>query len=292
MSTAADLPAAVATAAARHTGGIRSIEPLGGLSGRMVVAVHGQRGSVVAKGPVTRVEVAVATDLVAPLARCGVRAPRTLAVVDSAGDDWLLMEHLPRALPRERWGADAQVLDVLWGLHSMPPALVEHLADRYRPRWDSSLTAAAGAALDADRATAGRLADLAERAGNLFAADRVISGDPNPLNWRLDDHDRPVLVDWERITVASPAIDLAIVMPGLPDRHAADAAVVAYGDGALTADDILLAKAWSVVELAATAAPVSAAGTVIDQIRTPFLTWLETVVCASWPASRPLEGNR
>ncbi|MBE1878419.1 phosphotransferase family protein [Myceligenerans pegani] len=279
MSATAELPAAVVTAVARHAGGVEGIERLGGLSGRTVVAVHGRWRTVVVKGPVTRVEVAAATELVDPLARHGVRVPRTLAVVDatgdSAGDDWVVMEHLPRALPRERWGADGRVVDMLRGLHAMPRELVEHLSDRYRPRWDPSLTAAACVALDADQATAGRLADLAERAQDLFFPDRVVSGDPNPLNWRLDDHDSPVLVDWERITVASPAIDLAIVLPGLPDREAAASMVAAYGNDALGVDDILLAKAWTVVELAATAAAGSAAREVIEQIRASFLDWLD-----------------
>jgi aminoglycoside phosphotransferase (APT) family kinase protein len=276
MLTGVDLPPAVVSAAARHTGEVQSTEALGGLSGRTVAAVRGNRASVVVKGPVSRVEVAAATDLAEPLARSGVRTPRTLAVTDAPGGTWLVTEHLPRALPRERWGADAHVIETLRGLHSLRPDLVEHLPDRYRPEWDPSLTAAACSALDVDDAAAARLADLAERAGSLFIPDRVISGDANPLNWRLDDHDRPVLVDWERITVASPAIDLATVIPGLPDRRTADAVVTAYGDDMLTADEIMLAKAWTVIELAATAAPGSAARGVIGQIRSSFLDWLRT----------------
>lgn len=274
MRPAVDLPPAVVAAAARHTGTVRATEPLGGLSGRTVAAVYGTRASVVVKGPVSSVEVAAATDLAGPLARSGVRTPRTLAVPDASGETWLVMEHLPRALPRHRWGGDPHVLRALRGLHSLPREPVEHLHGRYRPRWDAPLTAAACETLVVDDATAARLADLARRAGSLFVAGRVISGDANPLNWRLDADDRPVLVDWERITVASPAIDLATVVPGLPDRRTAGAVVSAYGGDTVTVDEVMLAKVWTVVELAATAPPGSAARGVVEQVRTPFREWL------------------
>lgn len=274
MSPQVDLPPAVLAAVTPHTGTVRAVEPLGGLSGRTVAAVHGSLGSVVVKGPVSPVEVAAATDLAGPLARSGVRVPRTLASPDASGATWLVTEHLPRALPRHRWGGDPHVLDALRGLHSLAPELVENLPDRYRPRWDAPLTAAACESLAADDATAGRLADLAGRAGGLFAAGRVICADANPLNWRLDTDGRPVLVDWERLTVASPAIDVATVIPGLPDRRTAGVVASAYGADAVTADEVMLAKAWTVVELAATAAPGSAAREVVEQIRAPFLEWL------------------
>ncbi len=274
MSPAVELPPAVVAAAAPHTGTVRATEPLGGLSGRTVAAVHGTLASVVVKGPVSSVELAAATDLARPLARSGVRTPRTLAVSEASGEAWLVMEHLPRALPRHRWGADPHVLRALRGLHSLPREPVERLHGRYRPRWDAPLTAAACETLAVDDATGARLADLAQRAGSLFVASRVISGDANPLNWRLDAEDRPVLVDWERITVASPAIDLATVVPGLPDRRTAGAVVSAYGDDTITVDELLLAKVWTVVELAATAPSESAARGVVEQVRTPFLEWL------------------
>ena len=72
----------------------------------------------------------------------------------------------------------------------------------------------------------------------------------NPGNWRVDDRGRPVLLDWERIGLGHPAVDLGISLPGLPSRSEAEALVAAY-NGGIDASDVLLAKTWSLVELAA-----------------------------------------
>jgi aminoglycoside phosphotransferase (APT) family kinase protein len=276
MRDGVPLPAEVLRAAEHRTGAVAWIELLGGLSGRTVRAVHGEDASVVVKGPAPAPEVAVARGLRSTLGHHGVRTPTVFAVIETQGaGTWIVQEYLARPLPRERWGADAEVIGMLRALHAVPPGAVDGLPDQYRPSWDDVLTSAAAASLAADNATTDRLQQLARRAWPLFVPRLVISADPNPLNWRIDDHDRPVLLDWERITVASPAIDLAIVLPGLPDRASVAAVRAVYGEGAPSTDEVLLAKAWSVVEFAASAPPGGPNHDVTASIREEFLRWLQ-----------------
>ncbi len=280
MSTEASLPEEVLAALRAEVGAIASVDALGGLSGRTVAAVHGARGSLVVKGPAAAPEVAVATDLAAVLTDRGVRTPRTLVIETAASAAWLLMEYLPEPLPRERWGADERVVGVLRALHSVPVDLVAGVGGRYRPGWDAALTSAAVTALDGDAALTDRLSRLAARSAHLFEPVAVVSGDPNPLNWRVDSSGAPVLLDWERLTLAHPAVDLGILLPGLADGEGAAAVAAVYGDPDLSAEDLLLAKAWSVVELAATAEPGTDARELIESIRDAVLSWFERLPVA------------
>lgn len=268
------LPAQILAAIGERTGRDARIEPLAGLSGRTVARVRGPRGSVVVKGPASAPEVAVARRLSGWLGRHGVRTPEVFAVIDTAqAGSWIVMEHLPRPLPRERWGDD-DVVATLRTLHGLAPDLVEPLPGRYRPRWDEAMTTRAATTLAGDDAFVSQLRVLATRAQPLFEPRCVVSGDPNPLNWRIDDAGRPVLLDLERITVADPALDLAILLPGLPDRAATSAVISSYGAGAPTVDDVLLAKAWSVVELAATKADARPVRDVLAQLVPAFGDWV------------------
>lgn len=272
------LPDEVLRSAALVAGHLRGFERLGGLSGRTVAAVHGVSASVVVKGPAVAAEVEIAGRLAGDFERHGIRTPTIFAIVEtSSAGTWLVMEHLPHPLPRERWGVDVPVIDTLRSLHSLPPALVANLRNGFQPGWSPAMTQAAASALRADAATAQRLEDLERRAQPLFARRCVISGDPNPLNWRVDDEGRPVLLDLERLTIASPSLDLAILLPGLPDRRQATALAIAYGADAPTADEILWAKAWTVVEMASTTAASTQAREVLRDVREAFFSWLEQV---------------
>src|SRR5690606_41483087 len=190
-------------------------ETLGGLSGRRVVALHGDGATVVVKGPAPAAEVAVLGDFAPGLARLGVRTPRLHAVVEAEGP-WLVMEHLPDPLPQERWGADPEVLAVLRRLHAAPVEPVLALPGRYRPRWDRDLTDAATRALALDGATSDRLDRLARRSAALFEPRGVVSGDPTPRNWRRAPDGAPVPPALARGTAARPAAHLATRRPGLP----------------------------------------------------------------------------
>ena len=225
-----------------------SVVDLGGLSGARVRRLDGPGGSVVAKGDVHPRERAFYEDV----SILGVRVPRLLGTVE-AGSTWLLLEHLPDPLPRSRWGADAEVVELLRAVHAADELALAAVSSPFRPSWPAETDRAAREVLDLSREADSALDAVRGRAGQLFEPVGVISGDANPLNWRLDVDGRPVLLDWERIGLGHPAIDLGILMPGLSSRGEAASMAAAYGDG-VTADQLLGAKAWSVVELAAEAA--------------------------------------
>ncbi|WP_150461996.1 phosphotransferase family protein [Nesterenkonia ebinurensis] len=273
------IPSSVVDACGQHIGDVIKIETLSGLSGRTVAAVFGTDGSLVVKGPAPAAEVEVMRRFPEQFQQYGIRTPGTLTIVElKSSETWILMEHLPDPLPRNRWGADPEVLAVLGNLHGFPAELIKDIPERYQPRWDNTMTAQAATALSLDGPTTLHLETIADQAGQLFEPDCVISGDPNPLNWRLDPDGLPVLLDLERLTVANPAIDLTIMIPGFPHREDLSAMLRAYpGQNPPTVDEVLMAKAWSVVELAAMSTEKLAVQSVVSQLRSPFLSWIDAL---------------
>src|SRR5690606_37806675 len=77
------LPPTVATTAQQLVGAVLSLEPQAGLSGRVVVVIRGERGSVVARSNPAPVEVEMAGDLGAALRDAGVRTPSVRGVVQT-----------------------------------------------------------------------------------------------------------------------------------------------------------------------------------------------------------------
>ncbi len=243
MSDAAERPPdALSLAATGLVGRVTSARPLGGMSGASVLLLAGPRGSVVAKQVHPR-EMAFYEGVTLS----GVRVPRVLG----RADQWLLLEHLPDALPRHRWGADTEVAATLRALHATPTEAIAGVPAPFRPRWDDEMHTAAMTVLSLSASAAATLAVVRRAALPLLEPVAVISGDTNPLNWRLDADGHPVLLDWERLGLGHPAIDLGIALPGLPTREEAAAMVSAYGHPGVTSGDVLVAKAWSVVEFAA-----------------------------------------
>lgn len=185
--------------------------------------------------------------------------PRLLAAVEAEGQPWLLLEAIPNPLPQARRLADPEVLDVLRSIHTSTfPALPATLA-LYRPTWDMTATDRALAALPAsDAATLARPLDILRRAAQpLFTPRTPLSGDPNPANWGLRDDGSLVLFDWERLCLGTPALDLAITVPGLGDPVAFRLVAAVYATDASSeaieqlAREIALAKVWSAVEFLA-----------------------------------------
>lgn len=248
------VPEPVATAARPLLGAIDRITVLGGMGGARVVQLAGPGGTLVAKGGVSGRERAVYERLVASLAERGVRIPRWHATVLDGDDVWLLIEDIPVPLPPDRWLADASVMATLRRLHALPTAALDVLPSRFRPAWTASMEAAALAWLGDGTLGHGRLAALREEAAPLFEPTTVISGDPNPLNWGLSATGELVLLDWERIGLGHPALDVAITVPGLGTLPAFQRAVASYrsdGGPEVSARQLVLAKLWSVVELLA-----------------------------------------
>src|SRR5690242_19318897 len=59
------------------------------------------------------------------------------------------------------------------------------------------------------------LDEICDKSQSLFIPSHPLSGDPNPRNWRLRAVGLFVLFDWERFCFGAPALDLAIIVPGL-----------------------------------------------------------------------------
>jgi hypothetical protein len=234
-------------------------EPLGGMGVGAALRLRSEGRALVlkrARGP----ETYVYTRLSGLLQSHGVVLPELYGAFADADDwTWLLLEAVPQPLPRERWLADPAALALLGRLHAVPLAEAHLPPSRYRPSWPETL---AEQALDlmpaAERpALAALLADVRARCLPLFAATCLLSGDPNPANWGLRADGTLVLFDWERCCHGTPALDLAITVPGLGTRADFHRVATVYSPGAGRAEvdrlagEIGLAKVWSVVEFLA-----------------------------------------
>ena len=264
--TAATLPESVAALVGDLVGCPFNILPLSGMSGSRVLRVVGPSGSIVVKGGVSSREATVYRSLAPVLADAGIRIPSLVAATDRGGEAWLLLEDIPTALPPDRWLADPELLGALHRLHCLDPTVLDVLPDRFQPDWSESMTNAALHWLGDDPEVGRRLTDLRGEAAPLFEPVTLISGDPNPLNWGLSGTGELVLMDWERIGLGHPAIDVAITMPGLPGLEQFDRVVVTYRSTipilAVSSPPIatyllVRAKLWTVIELLAATPPLS-----------------------------------
>lgn len=236
-------PAPVARAVADVVGSPVTRSPLAGLSASSVELAVGPRGAVVVKAASAR-EVAFYAS-VAPALPPGVRVPRAWW----AANGWLVLEHVPSPLPRHRWLADPEAMALLVALHACE---VPALEDPFAPDWSEDLTeralerlpAAAGAVLQRFRTTA----------LECLCGSALVSGDTNPRNWAVRDDGSVVLLDWERVGIASPVVDVAVTVPGLGSRVDLAAVAGAYaraGGASMPVEALAAVKAWTAVELLA-----------------------------------------
>jgi aminoglycoside phosphotransferase (APT) family kinase protein len=128
----------------------------------------------------------------------------------------------------------------------------------WTPEMTSSAVSFFGSARKQDLADA--LTRLERESQPLFEPHCWICGDPNPRNWGMRADGSAVLFDWELFGPGSPAMDLAIVVPGLGDLSAFQRVVDGYAaarsvlDGEAleelpTARELALGKAATVVRL-------------------------------------------
>ncbi len=178
-------------------------------------------------------------------------------------------------LPHLEWsGRDA---DTFWlVLEDIPTPLP-------RVRWSPSAQA---------RRLAPILEDLRLSHQTLFAPQCWISRDPNPTNWGLRGDGTMVLYDWERFGKATPAVDLAITVPGLGERAVFQAVATAYlerDDRSLSlaaqeisflTQEMIVAKVWSIIEYLSGHyhAGTIARSTRIDTLLQQIPAWLEKII--------------
>ncbi len=227
---------------------------------------------------------------VAPhLREIGIGIPELEFITEDRGQFWLVLEWLPLTLPSTRWVADSEVMRILSILHSVQSLNSIEGDIGYSPTWPQEWTTTGLQYFPPEiRATMRPiLEDLRNRASFLFTSECWISGDPNPTNWGLRDNQTLALFDWERFGRGTPALDLAITIPGFGDFS--QYRMVACGYLAArdrrcpfssTVDELArqigLAKAWSVIEFLGLHANgcIHLGGQHIKAIQGTFPRWL------------------
>ena len=195
----------------------------------------------------------------------GIPIPNLEWSASDADSEWMVIEHIPQLLPLARRGADTEMLRVLNRLHTTALDLSDIPFETYRPRWDSRLTADALGLFPRELAHQldAALGILQKECEPLFTPTHPLSGDPNPRNWGMRADGSLVLFDWERFCFGSPALDLAITVPGLGNAALYQRAAAMYSSFApegnavelsrinQLAREMWLGKIWSVVEFLA-----------------------------------------
>jgi hypothetical protein len=252
-----------------------SVERLGGMSGSCVWRVRFTGSSVIVKASASPAEARFYELAAGPLREAGILSPRLEWALHEPDAHWLVLEDIPTQLPTQPvagWRPDPRVIAILARLHALTRTKPPYLPDAPPQTWTDAMTASALALFPP--AAAATLAPLLRRLRQetqpIFAPWCWISGDPNPLNWGLRADGSRVLFDWELFGPGTPAIDLAIVIPGLGNVAQYAAVVDCYVEfwacqpdtlpwtNAQLARNIALAKIASVVRLLAAHADGSA----------------------------------
>jgi hypothetical protein len=123
---------------------------------------------------------------------------------------WIVIEHIPHALPEHRWETDEEVIEYLAAIHNLKSDFDPSLL--YRPTWDEEMNLRVLDCFDPKdkRKMENILSTICSKSQHLFLPDCLISGDPNPKNWGLRSDGSLVQYDWQHIGLGTPALDLAI----------------------------------------------------------------------------------
>lgn len=248
-----------------------SIDDVSGMSGGSVVRIRFATTSIVVKHSHSGRECRFYERVAPALRGYGVATPHLLWSTRHGDTFWLLLEDIPAPLAPDR-GIDRRVMTemvrILAHLHMVPLSLFPASDAWFKPHWTDSMTLAALSLFAPEVADecGEALRRIQRECQPLFEPQCWISADPNPLNWGTRADSTLVLFDWERFGQGTPALDLAIIVPGLGDLSAyamvaADYLAVrgretgGYLNGTEgLARDISHAKVWTVVDLLSDAA--------------------------------------
>lgn len=190
--------------------------------------------------------------------------PKLLWHYKEEGIYYIVIEDIPKPYHVKGRQGDPAVVEVLYKFHSETWNKEQAVKGSYRPRWDGSFNETLLSKYNDKDAMKLEpiLAEVQRQSQKLFIPHCWINADTNPTNWGVRENGTVVLFDWERISCASPAIDLAITMPGLgtPD-NSLEALITkiylskwrdSYIEFPLQEAELLkqinLAKIWSAVE--------------------------------------------
>lgn len=269
-----------------------SVETLRGLSRGRIWRINFARCSLVIKRTAHPRELSFYERVAPTLDAIGLCTPKLEWSGQDGQASWLAIENIPTPLPRTRWYADTELLATLRSLHDYSIGLTPPLADAFRPQWTDALTEAALTTFPTEIARRCRstLLSLQARSQPLFSPSCWISGDPNPTNWGLRNNGALTLYDWERFGLGTPALDLAITVPWLGDKNifetvasrylsaSGDVSVVPSSNVARLAEEIAMAKIWSVIEfLSMHQEGVITNTNTIEELIRDFPDWLKNV---------------
>jgi aminoglycoside phosphotransferase (APT) family kinase protein len=219
----------------------------GGLSGCAVYRVQLEDRNVVVKANVAPREAEFYRDFAPVLKAHGIRTPKLEMITESGDETWLVIEHVPAPLPDQRWLADPHVLETLRKLHEFK---FDHAPEfAFQPTWTQAMNTHALQFLP--KHLEEKLEEFRALAQPLLEPRNLISGDPNPMNWGVLENGEPVLFDWDRFGLGTPALDLAITVPRLGSReeYAKVAATYRGKPDDKLAREIALAKVWVIVDI-------------------------------------------
>jgi hypothetical protein len=193
----------------------------------------------------------------------GITIPKVYYTYQEGVDYWFVIEDIPYMLPKERWNGDIEQIKVLFNLHFNTWNKNSGIKKPFDFNWSEGLTKKAMALFPSTLEVV--IEQLRLKSKAIFSPFCWISGDPNPTNWGIRNNGELVLFDWERIGYASPAIDLAITMPGLGtldnslEIKIATTYISFWEDSTIEfpysieelAEQIVIAKMWSALDFLA-----------------------------------------
>jgi hypothetical protein len=266
-------------------GELRGFETLHGKSGAGVYRLDYFPKSVIVKASRSLVESRFYADAAPILRQQDIPIPQCEFAVRQADLSWLVLEVIPQRLPIQLGQVDSRCVAILARLHTLEAA---HLPAPFRASWDDALTRAALPALGDTTAPwlEAFLADAQAQTRAIFRQECSVSGDPNLANWGQRDDGSLVLFDWERFGRATPALDLAICVPGLGSMAVFQTVAEAYLQLRPTyslslsalAREIALNKLWTMVEfLTLYTDPASPPDDTLAYLQREFVPWCATL---------------
>ncbi len=172
-----------------------------------------EKKSVIVKNTIYKREYDVYNHLTSVFHSKKIDIPDTYDTYEEEQSYWFVIEDIPLSFPKTRWKGDTEQIKYLFTLHFNTWNQNLNINEPFIFQWSKNLDNKALKLLPLNVKTV--IEDLRIASKEIFAKLCCISGDPNPTNWGIRNNNQLVLFDWERIGYGSPAIDLAIIIPGL-----------------------------------------------------------------------------
>lgn len=210
MSQVTSIPKEVINYLVPKYGSPIGITDMGGLNSGEVYRLDFKTQSFIAKKVPHKREMDFYEQLVPTFNQAGILVPYLEWSGSTLKLPWVVIEHIPSALPEYRWEADEEVIEYLAKIHNLP--VTSKIPNLYRPVWDDSMNLRVLDCFDPKdhKKLTGLLGPICAKAQHLFEPQCMISGDPNPKNWGLRTDGSLVQFDWQYIGLGTPALDLAI----------------------------------------------------------------------------------